>query len=88
MFTMKDCAVPGCESTGEEYLQRVSFFNVPSQYRDGVVDPVKKRRRSEWLRAMSQTTELNDAYVKDMKVCSKHFNTGEWKPLQLNSLTL
>jgi hypothetical protein len=63
-------------------------FNVPSQYRDGVVDPVKKRRRSEWLRAMSQTTELNDAYVKDMKVCSKHFNTGEWKPLQLNSLTL
>lgn len=71
------CLVVGCGSRSNR--DNVKFYCVPAVLSHKFVtdkNELSQRRRALWIAAIKRD-DLNDAKLKNQKVCSKHFITGK-----------
>ncbi|KAJ3650991.1 hypothetical protein Zmor_017061 [Zophobas morio] len=72
---MKYCSVPGCKSKLTKKPTKTFFFSLPTDETNGQVDPLKHKRRQEWVKAI-RGLRLPESTLQNAVVCSKHFVSG------------
>lgn len=87
-----ECCVKNCGSSSHDHLGRtlqngLSFHCVPAwRMEEGPrISDLTKRRRAAWLAAVGREDITFDRIPSSMRVCSKHFVSGEPKQIYFSA---
>uniref|UniRef100_A0A6P7H0B4 Uncharacterized protein LOC114349271 n=1 Tax=Diabrotica virgifera virgifera TaxID=50390 RepID=A0A6P7H0B4_DIAVI len=71
------CSVIKCSSRAER--DKVSFFRIPAAFKNrgpSLIKELSKERRELWIKALKRGP-LSEGFLKNARICSRHFINGK-----------